>query len=247
MNLTSLYNLESLGAAERVVGLIKAIMFKTKEEGLSFDKALTVFKNIRNESGYSPIQLFYLRYWRDRNLLNVQDEPAVEEMAKAKDRIRFERKINKDKLTKSWPMLHLGDLVRGQHPKTKEWSMKGEVVELVHGKRSVNVMLADDNSRLFMREDVRLDSTKRYQEDKEELAETRRRPRRARQAPNSDQGEQRRSLRLAKKKVTMGEEKRSHNPVYLPYYMEAVEQGHAGMWNERPKYGLKDSEETDSE
>ena len=45
----------------------------------------------------------------------------------------------------------------------------------------------------------------------------------------------------------MGEEKRSHNPVYLPYYMEAVEQGHAGMWNERPKYGLKDSEETDSE
>ena len=167
MNLTSLYNLESLGAAERVVGLIKAIMLKTKEEGLSFDKALTVFKNIRNESGYSPIQLFYLRYWRDRNLLNMQDEPAVEEMAKAKDRIRFERKVNKDKLTKSWPKLHLGDLVRGQHPKTKEWSMKGEIVELVHGKRSVNVMLADDDSRLFLREDVRLDSTKRYQEDKE--------------------------------------------------------------------------------
>ena len=27
------------------------------------------------------------------------------------------------------------------------------------------------------------------------------------------------------------EEDRSHNPKHLPYYMDAVEQGHAGMWN----------------
>ena len=134
--------------------------------------------------------------------------------------------------------------------------MKGEVLELVHGERSVNVMLESGDTRLFMREDVRLDSTKKYQEDEDlstqlagtgpearkdqELVETRRRPRRARQTPNSDQGEPRRSLRLAKKKVTMREEKRSHNPEHLPYYMEAVEQGHPGMWNERPQYGLEE-------
>ena len=39
---------------------------------------------------------------------------------------------------------------------------------MVHGNRSVNVALEDNSSRLFMREDVRLDSTKRYQEAKEE-------------------------------------------------------------------------------
>ena len=46
--------------------------------------------------------------------------------------------------------------------------MKGEVIEVVHGNRSVNVALEDNSSRLFMREDVRLDSTKKYQEAKEE-------------------------------------------------------------------------------
>ena len=39
---------------------------------------------------------------------------------------------------------------------------------MVHGNRSVNVALEDNSSWLFMREDVRLDSTKRYQEAKEE-------------------------------------------------------------------------------
>ena len=93
--------------------------------------------------------------------------------------------------------------------------MKGAVLELVHGERSVNVMLEGGDTRLFMREDVRLGSTKKYQKKEEEdlstqlartglearkdqeLAETKRRPRRARQQPNSDQGEPRRSSRLA--------------------------------------------------
>ena len=139
------------------------------------------------------------------------------------------------------------EILRGQHPKTREWTMKGEVLELVHGGRSVNVLLEGGDSRLFMREDVRLDSTKKYEEYEEEdlstqlagtglearmdqeLAETRKRPRRARQQASSVQDEPRRSLRLAKKKVTMGEEQDSHNPEHLPYYMDAVEQGHAGM------------------
>ena len=78
------------------------------------------------------------------------------------------------------------------------------------------------------------------------MAETRKRPRRARQQPNLVQEEPRRSLRLAKKKVTMGEEQDSHNPEHLPYYMDAVEQGHAGMWK-GPRYGLGDRGEEDLE
>ena len=61
LNLTSPYNPESSGAAERWLGLIKAIMRKTEEEGSCFEKALAVFRNTRNENGYSPNQLFFLR------------------------------------------------------------------------------------------------------------------------------------------------------------------------------------------
>ena len=40
--------------------------------------------------------------------------------------------------------------------------------------------------------------------------------------------EPRRSLRLAKKKVTLGDTGTVDNPGELPYYMEAVENGYAG-------------------
>ena len=96
---------------------------------------------------------------------------------------------------------------------------------------------------MFMREDVRLYSTKKYEEYKEEdlstllagtglearmdqeLAETRKRPSRARQQASLVQDEPRRSLRLAKKKVTMGEEQDSHNPDHLPYCSGAGARG----------------------
>ena len=60
LNLTSPYNPESSGAAERGVGLIKKIMKKTEEEGSCMEEAMSVFRNTRNESGYSPNQLFFL-------------------------------------------------------------------------------------------------------------------------------------------------------------------------------------------
>ena len=31
----------------------------------------------------------------------------------------------------------------------------------------------------------------------------------------------------------------------LSYYMEAVEQGNAGMWTEKPQYGLEDRDESE--
>ena len=128
--------------------------------------------------------------------------------------------------------------------------MKGRVLEIVHGGRSANVELEDGDTRLFMRTDVRMDTTRRYQEeeDKElhsqlegsgmetrkdqELEETRRRPRVASQTPNVDNGPPRRSSRLSRKKVTIVEEERSHNPRNLDYYMDAVQEGYAGLRKE---------------
>ena len=69
LNLTSPYNPESSGAAERGVGLVKKIMQKTEEEGSCTEEAMLVFRNTRNDSGYSPNQLFFLRNWRDQGRL----------------------------------------------------------------------------------------------------------------------------------------------------------------------------------
>ena len=59
-------------------------------------------------------------------------------------------------------------MIRGQDPKTKELSLKGEVLELVHRKILVNVVLEDGRSCLFPRGAVRKDFTKKYQEAEEE-------------------------------------------------------------------------------
>ena len=63
----------------------------------------------------------------------------------------------------------------------------------------------------------------------QELEETRRKPRVATQTPNVEKEPPRRSSRLSRRKVTINEEERSHNPRNLDYYMEAVQDGYAGM------------------
>ena len=169
LDLTSPYNPESSWAAERWVGLIKQVMKKTEEEGSSFKEALVVFRNTRNESGYSPNHLFFLRIWRDHNLPKLMAEPVMEKIEKARERVTGGcKKVEEDKTKMAWPKLCLGDMVRGQDPKTKEWSLKGKVMELVHGDRSVNVDLEDGRLRLIERSAVRKDTTKAYREMEEE-------------------------------------------------------------------------------
>ena len=69
-------------------------------------------------------------------------------------------KVKKDELKAAWPALSPGDMVRGQRPQTKEWSLKGQVLEMVHGNRAVNVDLDDGRTRLFARDNVRKDTTR---------------------------------------------------------------------------------------
>ena len=89
-------------------------------------------------------------------------------MEKARDRVKAGKKVKDNKNKRGWPKLHLSGMVRGRNPKTNEWSLKGEIIEMVHGDRSLNEALEDSRSRLFMTENVRLDSTKKYHEAEEE-------------------------------------------------------------------------------
>ena len=148
------------------MGLIKQIMKKTEEEGSDKEDALAVFRNTRNESGYSPIQLFSLRNWRDHNLPDLTAEPVMEEMVKAREMVNGGcYKVREDELKAAWPALHAGDMVRGQHPQTKEWSLKEEVLEMVHRNRAFNVDLDDGRTRLLARDGVRKNTTKAYRQD----------------------------------------------------------------------------------
>ena len=164
-------------------------------------------------------------------------------------------KVRKDELSSAWPRLLPGDKVRGQHPKTKEWSLKGEVLEMVHGDRAVNVDLDEGEPRLFARDAVRKDTTRTYQEQEEEelrsqLAgtvgedrpeahqeqlEESRNERSKRRKLNVEDVEPRRSLRLAKKKVTMGRLGMVDDREVLPYHMAAVKSGYAGTRQINPR------------
>ena len=49
---------------------------------------MPLYRNTRNESGYSTNQLFFLLNWRDPKLPDLRAEPLVEEMVKARERVK---------------------------------------------------------------------------------------------------------------------------------------------------------------
>ena len=69
------------------------------------------------------------------------------------------------------------------------------------------------------------------------------RGRRKKQKPNMEEVEPRRSLRLAKKNVTMGRQGTVDDPEVLPYYMEAAESGYAGT-RQSEERGVTEEEDT---
>ena len=119
--------------------------------------------------------------------------------------------IKDDENKREWPNLCAGDMVKGQDLKTKEWSPKGEVLELVHGERAVNRWPG-----------------RPWRQKRTDSWRSQCRKKRKRQRPHLDQGELRRSPWLMKKTVTMGRQGTVDDPEILPHYMEAVERGWAG-------------------
>ena len=153
-----------MGAAERGVGLVKTIMKKTEADGSDSEEAFAAFKNTRNSIGYSPNHFFLLlRNVRDLKLLQLAGEPYTEAMVRARDKTRADS-VKKD----DGPQLSAGDLVRGQDPKTKVWTMAGIVDSIVHNRRSVSIKFQKSGSRIFSREDVKPDTTDKFQYNEQE-------------------------------------------------------------------------------
>ena len=125
--------------------------------------------------------------------------------------------------------------------KTKEWSLKGEVLEMVHSERAVNVELNNGRTRLFERKAVKKDTTKAYREGRRTgIWRSRcRREGRGKDQTWRRQGP-RRSPRLAKKRG-QGRQGTVDDPEVLPYYMEAVLRGWAGTKNKCPRNDLEES------
>ena len=119
------------------------------------------------------------------------------------------------------------------------------MLERDHGNRAVNVDLDDGRTHLFARDDVRKDTTRAFMPEEEEqlqshlagteleprpdeLLEEPLRGRKQNQRPNGEEAPPRRSLRLAKKSMTMGAQGTVDDPEGLPYYIQAVGSGYAG-------------------
>ena len=143
-------------------------MKKVDTEGSCFETAFAAYKTTRTESGFSPAQLFFLRNVRTAKTPSLWQEPIVEEMVVARDRIRAAR-ATKEEDRQGLAPLEVGDLVVGQHPKSCQWTMSGEVSTVTHGGRAYWVKFHEGGGRLFSRVDLKLDRSGNYGYTEQEM------------------------------------------------------------------------------
>ena len=91
-------------------------------------------------------------------------------MVKNRDKTPSHR-VKKNNGPKVLPQVLAGNLVRGQDPKTKVWTMAGIVDSIVHNRRSVSIKFQKSGSRIFSREDVKPDTTDKFQYNEQEKKE----------------------------------------------------------------------------
>ena len=89
------------------------------------------------------------------------EEPTVEDMVVARDRVRAARATLEENRS-GLPPLYVGDLVLGQHPISSEWTLEGEVSTVAHGARAYYVKYHKGGGRLFTRVDLKLDKSGVY-------------------------------------------------------------------------------------
>ena len=97
--------------------------------------------------------MFFLRNMRNPKRPELLEEPNTEDMVKARERNRMQKKEDGDD-TPVLPKLRVGNLVRGQNPKSKEWTMAGRVEANVHRDRAVFVKVHKKGNRMFQRKHV---------------------------------------------------------------------------------------------
>ena len=143
-------------------------MKKVDTEGSCFETALAAYKTTITESGFSPAQLFFLRNVRTAKSPSLWQEPSVEEMVVARDRIRAARATKEEDRPGLAP-LGVGDLVVGQHPKSGQWTMAGEVSTVTNGGRAYWIKFHEGGGRLFSRVDLKLDRSGVYGYTEQEM------------------------------------------------------------------------------
>jgi hypothetical protein len=82
-------------------------------------------------------------------------------MVVARDRIRAAR-ATKEEEWPGLPPLELGDLVVGQHPKSGQWTMAGDVSTVAHGGRAYWIKFHEGGGRLFSMVGLKLDKSGVY-------------------------------------------------------------------------------------
>ena len=82
-------------------------------------------------------------------------------MVAARDLVRAPRAVADEDKPGLAPLC-MGDLVVGQHPKSKEWSLDGEVTEVTHSDRAYIVTYLEEGNGMFARLDLKLDKTRRF-------------------------------------------------------------------------------------
>ena len=126
---SSPYNPQSNGLAESAVKIAKHLLIKCSESKENFQAALSFWRNVPKESGFSPAALFFGRQQQtalpslpqhhaeiDRDTMN-----AVKQISRAKIMDAF------NKRAKDAPALSVGENVLVQHPDSKLWCIKGYI------------------------------------------------------------------------------------------------------------------------
>ena len=124
---------------------MKNILCKCYETGPDPDTVLYEWRNVPRLDGYSPAQLLFGRRQRTSlPLLPIQNRPiSFHDAAISKDKSHSVSKQFHDQHKVEMSLLHPGQIVLIQDPKTSLWSSTGTILSIRQDKLSYDVLIAD--------------------------------------------------------------------------------------------------------
>ena len=131
--LTSPYNPQTNGLAENAVKQAKYLLIKSLENN-DFQEALSFYRNVPNQSGYSPAELLFgQRQKLPIPTLSEHHDPINIKVATAnRDLLRERAKNNNKKHPRSQTPLSTGDKVLVQDTDPHRWFYTGYITSVRH-------------------------------------------------------------------------------------------------------------------
>ena len=141
--LTFPYNPQSNGLAENAVKQTKHLLIKSLENNENFQEALSFYRNLPNQSGYSPAELLFGRRQKlPIPTLSEHHDPINIKVATAnQDLLRERAKNNYNKHARSQTPLSTGDKVPVQDTDTHRWCYTGYITSVLPNNISFKVQL----------------------------------------------------------------------------------------------------------